>query len=200
MKPALMPGDYMIVAPSNSYVPARGDIVVFRHTVGDYDYVKRLIGLPGDRVQMRDGLVILNGEAIAQTPMDDMREIKQPIGPAKFFPRCSNDPVGVGGDCRKTQALEAMPGAKSYPVLNIEPNGFVDNTAEFTVPAGNYFFLGDNRDNSLDSRYSAAVGGLGFVPASNIIGPARLVIFSSQGASLLSVWAWRPDRFLKGVE
>lgn len=200
MKPALMPGDYVLAAPSNSYVPRRGDVVVFKHTVSETDYVKRLIGLPGDRVQMRGGIVILNGEPLSQTPTEDLRELKAPIGPAKSFPRCSNDPVGLGGECLKTQFFEAMPDATPHRVLNIETNGFVDDTTEFTVPAGNYFFIGDNRDNSLDSRYSAAVGGLGFVPASHIIGPARLVLFSSRGASLLSIWAWRPDRFLKGVE
>lgn len=200
MKPTLMPGDYVLAMPSARYVPKRGDVVVFRHTVAQGDYVKRLIGLPGDRVQMRGGVVILNGVPLAQTPMEDMRETKAPVGPAKSFPRCMNDPVGFGGECRKAQALEMLPSGETHPVLNIEVNGFVDDTAEFTIPEGQYFFLGDNRDNSLDSRYSAAVGGLGFVPASHIIGPARLVLFSSRGASLLSVWAWRSDRFLKVIE
>jgi signal peptidase I len=200
MMPALMPGDYILAAPSHSYVPKRGDIVVFKHTVADFDFVKRVVGLPGDRVQMRDGLLVLNGTTIPQTAMQARSEIKRAVGPAKHFPRCSNDPVGLGGECLTSQALEAMPGANPYPVLNIETNGFGDNTAEFTVPAGSYFFLGDNRDNSLDSRYSTAVGGLGFVSASHIIGPARLVLFSSRGASLLSIWAWRSDRFLKVVE
>ena len=200
MKPALMPGDYILAAPSSRYRPERGDVVVFKHPVAGGDYVKRLIGMPGDRVQMRSGTVFLNGVALEQVPMEDLQEPKLPAGPAQSLPRCANDPVGIGGTCRKRQAQEILPSGRGHPVLDIERNAFADNTAEIRVPAGQYFFLGDNRDNSLDSRYSAAVGGLGFVPENHIIGPARWVIFSAGAGSLLSFWAWRPDRFLKVVE
>ena len=82
-----------------------------------------------------------------------------------------------------------------HDVLNIEDNGYADNTAVFTVPEGNYFFMGDNRDNSQDSRFSQDVGGVGYVPAANLLGKANLVVFSSAGKSMLYFWTWRMDRF-----
>jgi signal peptidase I len=200
MKPALFAGDYILAAPIPNYEPQRGDVVVFKHPVAGGDYVKRLIGLPGDRLQMRDGRVILNGDPLVQSPMPDLTELKSEAGPGKSLPRCANDPVGIGGTCSKHQAMEALSSGRAYRVLDIEPNAFADNTHEVIVPEGQYYFLGDNRDNSLDSRYSTAVGGLGFVPASHIIGPVRWVVFSAGGASLAAFWAWRPDRFLKVVE
>ncbi len=85
-------------------------------------------------------------------------------------------------------------------MLNIDTNGFGDNTDVFTVPAGHYFFMGDNRDNSQDSRYGQAVGGVGFVPAENLIGRADRIMFSSAGRSMLYFWTWRADRFFKAIE
>ena len=87
-----------------------------------------------------------------------------------------------------------------HDVLNIEDNGYADNTDVFTVPEGEYFFMGDNRDNSQDSRFSQAIGGVGFVPAENLIGRADRIIFSSAGTSMLYFWTWRADRFFKAVE
>lgn len=180
--------------------PERGDVVVFRHPVNGTDFIKRLVGLPGDTVQMREGVLYLNGEMVPQTPAGTFEEIYEKQGPLGQMPRCENGPVGQGGICTSSRATETLPGGRQHNVLNIDQNGFADNTDVFTVPAGHYFFLGDNRDNSQDSRFGQAVGGVGFVPAENLIGRADRIIFSSAGRSMLFFWTWRADRFFKSVE
>ena len=180
--------------------PQRGDVVVFRHPVNGQDFIKRLIGLPGDKIQMKNGILYINGAEVPQEPAGVFSEIKEPQGPQGGLPRCANDPVGQGGTCEKIRARETLPNGVTHDVLNIEDNGFADNTDVFTVPEGNYFFMGDNRDNSQDSRFSQAVGGVGMVPAEYLIGRADRVIFSSAGRSLLYFWTWRADRFFKAVE
>ncbi|WP_050525607.1 signal peptidase I [Pseudorhodobacter aquimaris] len=188
--------------------PERGDVVVFSHPVNGSDFIKRLIGLPGDTVQLRGGKVILNGTELPQVPSGEFVETYDRQGPMGNLPRCENSAgaVGVGADCTKSRytetmpATETMPEGRSYEVLNIDTNGFADNTDVFTVPEGHYFFMGDNRDNSQDSRYGQAVGGVGFVPAENLIGRADRIMFSSAGSSLFYFWTWRADRFFKAVE
>lgn len=175
--------------------PERGDIVVFRHPGTGADYIKRAIGLPGDTVQMRDGVLFLNGEEVPQTPDGVFTETYERQGSMRQFPRCENAPVGQGGVCEKSRAIETLPGGVAYPVLNIDANGPGDNTPVFTVPEGHFFFMGDNRDNSLDSRAPRAVGGVGMVPFDHLIGRTRHVVFSSAGTSMLYFWTWRPDRF-----
>ncbi|MDZ4094480.1 MAG: signal peptidase I [Paracoccaceae bacterium] len=180
--------------------PVRGDVVVFRHPVNGSDFIKRLIGLPGDTVQMKNGVLFLNGAEVPQTPAGVFEEVYEPQGSMGNNPRCENGPVGAGGICQKTRATETLPEGRSHDVLNIDTNGFGDNTDVFTVPVGQYFFMGDNRDNSMDSRYGQAVGGVGFVPAENLIGRADRIMFSAAGRSLLFFWTWRSDRFFKAVE
>ena len=179
--------------------PERGDVIVFRHPVTGSDYVKRLIGLPGDTVQMKDGVVFLNGREVPQTPDGVFEETSEAQGPQRLRPRCENGPVGTGGVCQKTRAIETLPNGVQHTVLNIG-NQRSDHTGVFTVPEGHYFFMGDNRDNSTDSRVPKTAGGVGFVPFENLIGRADRIMFSSAGRSLFSVWAWRGDRFFKGIE
>ena len=186
--------------------PQRGDVVVFRHPVTGEDFIKRLIGLPGDTVQMRDGQLVINGKPVPQQPAGTFHEVYEKQGPMGYYPRCENGPVGEGGDCTSSRFLETLPdnadtgAGVTHSVLNIDTNGFGDNSDVFTVPDNNYFFMGDNRDNSMDSRFAQAAGGVGFVPAKYLVGRADRVIFSSAGRSMLYFWTWRPDRFLKAVE
>jgi signal peptidase I len=180
--------------------PERGDVIVFRHPVNGSDMVKRLIGLPGDKIQVKEGILYINGAVVPQVPDGVFEELMEPQGPMKNRPRCENGAVGDGAMCEKSRFLETLPNGVTHAVLNIEAEGFADNTDVFTVPEGNYFFMGDNRDNSQDSRFAQAVGGVGFVPAEFLIGRADRIMFSSAGASMLYFWTWRSDRFFKAVE
>jgi len=180
--------------------PERGDVVVFRHPVEGADFIKRLIGLPGDRIQMRDGLLYINDEPVKVEPAGVFEETYRRQGPAGHLPQCENAPVGEGGTCQKSRFTETLPNGVSHDILNIRDGFFSDNTPVYTVPEGNYFFMGDNRDNSQDSRYARANGGVGFVPRENLIGRADRVMFSAAGRSLFFVWTWRPDRFFKAVD
>jgi signal peptidase I len=172
--------------------PAQGDVVVFRHPVLGTDFIKRLIGLPGDRVQVRDGLLYINDELVPQEPAGDFVEAYQAQGPARSLPRCSNRPVEQGGACIKPRFIETLPNGVSHHVLDIDDRGQLDETAVFTVPEGHFFFMGDNRDNSTDSRVPQSALGVGFVPFENLIGRANRVMFSSAGRSMLFFWTWRP--------
>lgn len=218
MKPTLLIGDFLFVNKMaygySSYscpfamcpfsgrilarAPERGDVVVFKHPTNGTDYIKRLVGLPGDTVQMIDGVLYINGEVLPQQPQGIFSEPNVPQGPMRSLPRCKNDPA-PGGTCEKDEAIETMPGGKTHAVLNIE-DGFADTTPVFTVPEGEFFFMGDNRDNSMDSRFPRSAGGVGFVPFENLVGRADRIIFSSAGPSMLAFWTWRPDRFFKAIE
>jgi signal peptidase I len=218
MKPTLLIGDFLFVnkmaygysryscpfaiCPIPGRIlarePHRGDVVVFKHPVNGTDYIKRLIGLPGDRIQVKDGMLYINGAVLPQTPDGTFHELNEPQGPMGSVPRCANAPVPPGGDCTAEQAIETMPGGLRHKVLNIE-DGFADNTPVFTVPAGYFFFMGDNRDNSMDSRFPQSAGGVGFVPFDHLVGRADRIIFSSAGPSMLAFWTWRPDRFLTAI-
>ncbi|MEL6452433.1 MAG: signal peptidase I [Pseudomonadota bacterium] len=179
--------------------PARGDVVVFRHPVSGADYIKRLVGLPGDTVQMRDGVVILNGDPLPQEPAGTFTETFERQGPQGLRPRCESGAVGEGATCTKSRFVETFPDGSSHVVLNTGLQNS-DNTSVFRVPEGHYFFMGDNRDNSSDSRMSQLANGVGFVPYENLIGRADRIMFSSGGRSMLFFWTWRGDRFFKAVE
>lgn len=179
--------------------PERGDIVVFRHPVSGADYIKRLIGLPGDRVQVRNGVLFINDQPVPREEDGNFAETYARQGSAGQYPRCENAPVGEGAECLKSRVTETLPNGVSYSVLNVEDDGFADNTPVFTVPEGHFFFMGDNRDNSVDSRFGQNSGGVGFVPFENLIGRADRVIFSSAGTSMLAFWTWRSDRFFHSL-
>jgi signal peptidase I len=180
--------------------PVRGDVVVFRHPVNGTDFIKRLIGLPGDKIQMKEGVLYINGAMVPQEPAGVFEEVNEPQGPMRNRPRCENGAVGEGGICTKSRFIETLPEGRKHNILNIDPAGFGDNTDVFTVPEGQYFFMGDNRDNSQDSRYAQAAGGVGFVPVEYLIGRADRVIFSSAGSRMLYFWTWRSDRYFKAIE
>ena len=105
----------------------------------------------------------------------------------------------MGAECTKSRQIETLPNGRSHSILNIGDQR-ADTTPVFTVPAGHYFFMGDNRDNSTDSRFDQRVGGVGFVPYENLIGRADRVMFSSGGSSMLYFWTWRADRFFKRID
>lgn len=153
-------------------VPKRGDVAVFKlPTDTEIDYIKRVIGLPGERVQMRDGVLYINGQAVKKERIEDYIDLGEPG---------LRRPVA--------QFTETLPNGVTYKVLDTDPMGSADNTDEYVVPAGHYFMMGDNRDNSQDSRYLSSVG---YVPVENFVGRADIIFFSiSPDASLVEVWRW----------
>ena len=142
------------------HAPERGDIVVFALPRDPSEtYVKRVIGVPGDRIQMRHGELYINGEEVP----------RRPVGPVS---------VALGGvKVPGTEYVETLPNGRSHRIIKVA-EGPLDDTPVFTVPAGSYFMMGDNRDNSLDSRVSPEEGGVGYVPAENLIGRVDRVLFS----------------------
>jgi len=184
MKPTLLVGDYIFVAKfSYGYThyslpysprwfsgrifaaaPERGDVVVFRLPRNDsIDYVMRLVGLPGDRIQMIKGHLHINGEPVKREQVEDFVETED------------------GRTVRTKRWRETLPNGVSHETLDQVENGHYDNTPVFQVPAGRYFMMGDNRDNSRDSRVPNAVG---YVPFENLIGPAAMIFLSNDSARI----------------
>jgi signal peptidase I len=149
--------------------PQRGDIVVFKLPRDNQtDYIKRLIGLPGDRIQLRGGILHINGVPVKRRRIED------------FLTQHGNGRV-----TRTTQYIETLPGGREHPVLEVTDESPFDNTTVYTVPAGHYFAMGDNRDRSSDSRFSD----VGFVPMVNLVGRAEFLFFSIDG-SVWEFWKW----------
>ena len=178
--------------------PERGDIVVFRHPVNNSDFIKRVVGMPGDRIQMKNAVLHINDTPVGIEAAGEFVEVFEAQGPQKRLPACKGS-VGLGADCIKDKYIETLPDGSSHSILDVRVSS-ADNTPVYTVPEGNYFFMGDNRDNSSDSRFPQSLGGVGFVPANYLIGRADRVIFSSQGRSMLFFWTWRADRFFKKLQ
>jgi len=179
--------------------PERGDVVVFRHPVTGRDFIKRVVGLPGEQIQMQQGVLYIDGTPVELEDAGVFEEVVELQGPGRVTPRCENGVVGRGGICEKSRQIEILPGGRRHTILNIA-NQSSDNTQVFTVPEAHYFFVGDNRDNSSDSRFSTRANGVGFVPYENLVGRADRILFSSAGSSLFAFWTWRGDRFFKRIE
>src|SRR4051812_24280666 len=190
MRPTLLEGDYLFVTKwSYGYSryslpfgpdifsgriwgsePKRGDVVVFKFPPDpSIDYIKRVVGLPGDKIQVKDGQLFINGVGVprVKTGQIDNPDITEEARPIDVY-------------------RETLPNGVSYDTLDLNSNSIGDNTREFDVPADHYFMMGDNRDNSADSRFT-----VGYVPAENLVGRANLVFFSIAGkASPLEIWKW----------
>jgi signal peptidase I len=209
MEPNLYEGDYIIVSKfSYGYsrhsipfsppifsgrileqVPHRGDIIVFKLPSDNRtDYVKRIIGLPGDRIQMMAGLLYLNGVQVPRQFLGTGRE---------------QTPYGAVHDIMKFR--ETLPGGKTFTTQDFGTDGDWDNTDVYVVPERHYFMMGDNRDNSSDSRVPPEQGGVGYVPAENLVGKAQIILLSwHPGASIFKPWTWvmnaRPSRFFHSLK
>ncbi|MET4132270.1 signal peptidase I [Porphyrobacter sp. MBR-155] len=210
MLPRLMNGDYLLAAkwpygisrhslpfdlplPDGrlfASTPERGDVVIFKHPVDGRDYIKRVIGLPGDAVRMVGGQVVLNGTPIPHEPMADALIAESPNTGCAW----GRAPVQLddgSAACRYARFRETLPGGKSYEVLDFGMTP-ADALAPVTVPAGALFVMGDNRDNSRDSRFPAAAGdAVGFVPQDLLVGRASIIVWSTDGsADWANPWTW----------
>lgn len=194
MKPTLLIGDHLFVSklsygysrfsfPFSPNImsgrifgsePKRGDVVVFRPPLNsDEDYIKRLVGLPGDRIQMIAGVLHINGEAVQRTRVEDFTEKD-----------------ARGREQRIERYRETLPNGVTYDTLNFSDRSAGDYTEVFVVPQGHYFMLGDNRDDSKDSRFQGQ-GGVGYVPHENLVGRADIIYYSIDGQSSWSTpWRW----------
>jgi signal peptidase I len=199
MKSTLLVGDYLFVSklsygysrysfpfgvnlfPGRIWAapPQRGDVAVFKlPRDNSTDYIKRVIGLPGDEIQMRQGVLYINGQAVPKRRVDDF-VTREDDGILRRIPRYE----------------ETLPNGVKYMVLDAETNGAFDNTSVFKVPPNHYFMMGDNRDNSTDSR---AQWGVGFVPFENFVGRAEIIFFSGKfdepdAFPLFAPWTWPWD-------
>lgn len=203
MMPRLLVGDYLVVTkwpygfsrhslPFSvplisgrvfAKLPERGDVIVFKEPPEDrVDVIKRVIGLPGDLLQMRGGQLFINNRPVPKVRVADL------VIPVSPNTRCLTPQSNQGTSCRYARYREALPNGKSYDVLDFGAYP-ADDTGVYRVPAGQLFLMGDNRDDSADSRYEA--GGFGFVPLENVVGRASLSVYSTDGsAHYLKPWTW----------
>jgi signal peptidase I len=174
-------------------VPERGDVVVFRHPADNEDWVKRVIGLPGDTIQVMGGQLVLNGQAVPRHRIGDYSVPVSANSPCRRVGPLPREAVGEGGArlCVYPRYRETLPGGTSYDVLDQTETGSGDETGVFRVPEGHVFVMGDNRDDSLDSRFTIEQQGVGLLPIENILGRSLVTFFSTDGsASWLLPWTW----------
>lgn len=223
MMPRLLVGDYLFAAkwpygyssrslPFNAPLipgrifastPERGDVVIFEHPIDGTDYIKRVIGLPGETVQMVNGVVHINGNPVGFEQVEDFVLPIRPDGRCARVRFTEQLPDGSYA-CRYPQFRETLPGGVSYNVLDfgLEPQ---DVTPPITIPEGHLFMMGDNRDNSLDSRFPAeAQRGIGLVPEDNVVARASFMYWSTDGnAEWVKPWTWftaaRWNRLFQGI-
>ncbi len=155
--------------------PTRGDVVVFKlPRDNETDYIKRVIGLPGDEIQMIHGVLHINGQAVKKEKIEDF---------------VMHD--GAGRERHLARYRETLPNGVTYPVLDLVNEGIGDNTEVYKVPENHFFMMGDNRDNSTDSRFLSEVG---FVPFENLLGKAKIIFFSiDEDAAFWQLWKWPTD-------
>ena len=236
MQPRLLIGDYLLVAkwpygyskyslpfslpliPGRIFTsePKRGDVVVFKAPMSNgTDYIKRVIGLPGDVIQMRDGILEINGVAVKKERiadlvipvtqnMRDTAEMDRNPFPC-WRPDMEEASPDGGTQCRYPRFRETLPEGKSYEILDLANGLEGDNTEAFVVGENDVFLMGDNRDRSADSRWTPIdkPGAIGMVPQENLVGRALVSVFSTDGSShWLLPWTWftaaRPDRIGQG--
>lgn len=223
MQPRLLIGDYLLVAkwpygyskyslpfslpliPGRILAsqPERGDVVVFKAppTQRD-DYIKRVIGLPGDVIQMRGGILEINGVAVKKEPIADLvipvtenmltASAGEGLASPCWLPDFEEQTRDGGQQCRYPRYRETLPGGRTYEILDLMPGYQGDDTEAFVVGEGQVFAMGDNRDRSSDSRFEAKEGGaIGIVPQENLEGRALVTVFSTDGsARWLLPWTW----------
>ena len=190
MKPNLLVGDFIFVSKYSygfskhslpfsiplipgkifSNTPERGDVVVFKTPQNNRtDYIKRVIGLPGDKIEIKNGIIFINGSEILRKKLNDFIDTDN---------KTSNKRVRMYNEYFFNKEIN---------ILDITDNGIADNTQLFNVPENHFFVMGDNRDNSQDSRFISTVG---FIPYENLVGKAQFIFFSLENARFLQIWKW----------
>ena len=216
MMPTLLPGDYLFVSkwpygysrfsfpgefpafPGRllGRLPERGDVVIFKRPDQEgADWVKRVIGLPGDRIAVRGGQLVVNQEPV---PRRAVGTISFPVS-ANMPCKQTDTGIDATANCRYPAYRETLPNGRSYMTIDQVQGGPADDFGPVTVPAGHLFLLGDNRDDSADSRFSIRDGGIGLVPIERLVGRAAYGFWSTDGsAHYLKPWTWfgalRTDR------
>jgi signal peptidase I len=173
-------------------LPERGDVVVFKRPDAEgADWVKRVIGLPGDSVAMRRGVLILNGRPIPKVNAGVTGLRITPNSPCRAGPGAAPQVGAAGGVCRYPTFRETLPGGRSYLTFDQVDGWIADDFGPVRVPRDRLFLMGDNRDDSLDSRFTLDQGGLGLVPVDRLVGPAAFAFWSADGSTVYwKPWTW----------